>query len=216
MTDTNIGYWEAVLRNPTPTYKELIETERTYLIDKISNNSKVLDIGCGDGRNIKTILNKTIQICGIDNDNIAINDAKQNFSANNNVKIIKAEANSLPFEDKTFDAIIFFDLLQNLDFQKQEVLTEAKRVMKDNGIIILCTYSENAFDERIKMYNLVNVPIEKIQGTKIFFEKSVGANISEQFSLSEIESFTNKAGFKISDLQKIGDLAYICTLSKIL
>jgi 2-polyprenyl-3-methyl-5-hydroxy-6-metoxy-1,4-benzoquinol methylase len=52
---TNIGYWEQVLEAPTPAYAELFRAEHEYLLENIFPNAKVLDIGCGNGRNIKSI-----------------------------------------------------------------------------------------------------------------------------------------------------------------
>lgn len=215
MSGTNIRYWEKVLKNPTPAYKELIDAEYAYLLEKIAVNSKVLDVGCGDGRNMKTALIKTSHVFGIDNDDLAVDDARQNFSSVSSVSIQKAEATKLPFEDKTFDVVIFFDILQNLGFNKLQALTEAKRVLKDTGIIILCTYSEEGFEERSKMYEIIAVPIERVEKTKFIFEKSVGACLSEQFSLDEIKSLADKSMLAVNDLRKIGKLAYICTLNKI-
>ena len=214
MTGTNISYWEKVLKNPTPAYKELIDTERAYLIEKVAADSKVLDIGCGDGRNIKSILNKTTQVVGIDNDEVAVSDAKQNFSNVPSIQILHAEAIKIPFEDSVFDVVIFFDILQNLGSQKEKALHEARRVLTKDGMIILCAYSDHGFDERIKMYNIINVPIEKVDGTKVFFEKSVGAYISEQFTQKEIEDFAISAKLTICDMQIIGNLACIYTQKK--
>ena len=58
-------------------------------------------------------------------------------------------------------------------------------------------------------------PIDHIEGTRVVFEKSLGANISEQFLMKEIEGFAAAAGLKVTDSQKVGDLAYICTLVKV-
>jgi ubiquinone/menaquinone biosynthesis C-methylase UbiE len=214
MADTNIGYWEKVLQNPTPGFRELIDAEYSYLLERIPANSVVLDIGCGEGRNIKTILQKTDTVFGLDSDEIAIKNANSNFSNNKTVKILKGSAAEIPFEDKTFDVIVFFDILQNLDIQKEEALKEASRVIKDGGIMLLCTYSESAFDERMRMYDIIAVPIIKKEGTKVFFDKSVGANISEQFSLEDIKNLTEKVGLQIVDSKKAGDIAYLCTLKK--
>ena len=211
---TNIGYWEQVLQAPTEAYQELFDAERKYLLKEISKDSKVLDIGCGEGRNMKTIFERTTFVSGIDNDKGAVVDARKNFSDSPSTVILQAEAVSLPFPDESFDFVTFLMILPNLDIQKDKALSEVFRVLKKGGSMILSSFSETAFDERMKIYNKVKVPIEKIEGTKFFFDKGLGANTSEQFSLDEIIQLTEKAGFKIVDHQKVSSLAYICKLIK--
>jgi ubiquinone/menaquinone biosynthesis C-methylase UbiE len=211
---TNIGYWEEVLKAPTPAYQELFDAEIKYLLDNIKSGAKTLDIGCGEGRNIKTILNRSKDVTGIDNDPIAVKDASDNFSGIPSVRIVCAEAVNLPFEDESFDVVTFLMILPNLDKQKEKGLREAARVLKSDGLLILSTFSEEAFDERMKVYKKVGAPIELVEGTKVIFDKSVGANISEQFSFEEINNLAKSAGLKIIKHSKIGKLAYICTLVK--
>ena len=105
-------------------------------------------------------------------------------------------------------------ILPNLDKEKEKALQEASRVVKDDGFIILSVYAETAFEDRMKMYKLVDAPIKKIDGTKVILDESFGANISEQFSLQEIESLAKSAELTISDYQKVGSIGYICTLNK--
>ncbi len=212
--NTNIGYWEQVLEAPTPAYKELFEAEEKYLQENIIPDSKVLDIGCGEGRNMSSILKKTPYIYGIDNDQKAVDDALNNFKDIDTVKVLKAEAIFLPFEDKTFDTTIMFHVFYNLDTQKVPALKEVARVLKKDGFLILSTFSETAFEERMKIYKQVNAPIEKIEGTKVIFDKSLGANTSEQFSLQELIDLGNEAGLKLINHIKVGDIAYICKFKK--
>lgn len=212
---TNIGYWEQVLEAPTPAYKELFEAEQKYLVENITPGTKVLDIGCGEGRNMASILKQTPYVLyGIDNDQKAVDDALKNFNGIDTVKVIKAEAINLPFENETFDTAIMFHVFYNLDKQKIQALKESARVLKKEGILILSTFAETAFEERMKIYTQVNAPIKKIEGTKVIFDESLGANTSEQFSLEELIELGNTAGLKLIDHIKVGDIAYICKFQK--
>ncbi|MEK6932255.1 MAG: methyltransferase domain-containing protein [Nanoarchaeota archaeon] len=107
---------------------------------------------------------------------------KNYFRSYSDVKIIRAEAQKLSFEDKTFDFIIRMGALANFGKSKFKVLSEMKRVLKNNGKILISVFSEDAFLERMKMYKKINFPIKKIEGTTVFFDDRYGEGISEQFS----------------------------------
>lgn len=210
----NIDYWEQVLQAPTPAYQELFDCEKKYLLDHIPTGSSVLDIGCGDGRNVRTISERTQQIVGIDNDEKAVEDARKHFAKISTIKIIKADAAKLPFGEGAFDIVTFLMILPNLDTLKEVVMKEISRVLKRDGKIILSTFSEKAFNERVKIYQQVKVPIIKVEGTKFIFDKSLGANISEQFSKEQIQEIARNASLKITDIQEVGKIAYIGMLEK--
>jgi ubiquinone/menaquinone biosynthesis C-methylase UbiE len=112
-----------------------------------------------------------------------------------------ANANNLPFEEGTFDLITFMIILTNLDNQKQSSMLECTRVLKKGGKMILSTYSDTAFEERMKIYKIINVPIKKIENTKVIFDETVGANVSEQFSLEELKNLGNDAGLSLIEFQ---------------
>lgn len=212
--NTNIDYWEQVLKAPTPAYQELFDAEKEYLNTHIEPNSFVLDIGCGEGRNMQSILQKTQNVYGIDNDQKAVEDAKKKFEKIDTVKVVSASADKLPFEDETFDTVTFLMILPNLENNKDSSIGESARVLKKGGKLILSTFAETAFDERMKIYKMTNVPIKKIEETKVIFDESLGANTSEQFSMDELRSLGEKSGLVIIDSKKIGDIAYIVTYQK--
>ena len=212
---TNINYWEQVLQAPTPAYQELFDAERDCIRKHVKPGMNVLDIGSGDGRNMKTILEMTEHVTGVDHDPMAVQDALKNFSGYSSVKLVVGDASKLPFGDETFDVVTFLMILPNLDTQKQIAFNEASRIVKKDGLVILSTFSETALDERMKVYKIVNVPIQRIEGTKVIFDKSLGANTSEQFSLEEIGIQAQNAGLKVVETQKVGKLAYVCVLRKV-
>ncbi len=191
----------------------MVKTTKKYLKDSIFPDAKVLDVGCGDGRSILDILPITKDIVGVDYDEQAVLDAKKNLRQYSEVKIIRADARDLPFGNKTFDFVISLVTFVNLDENKEKILREMKRVLKDKGFIIMSVFSEDAFEERMRMYKKIQVPIKEIRETTVIFEESVGANISEQFSKRDIEELCKKAGLKIVDITKV-EIAYLCKFGK--
>jgi ubiquinone/menaquinone biosynthesis C-methylase UbiE len=211
---TNIDYWEKVLENPTGPFKTMFNEQKSYLREHITLDSKVLEIGCGNGRNLLSISDMTKEMFGIDNDPKAIEDAKKNLSEFPSVQIILSGASILPFSKKIFDHVIFLDLLYNLGKDKIKVLSEARRVLKDNGSIIVSVYSEDALNERMEIYKRIKVPIKQVEDTKVIFDEKVGANESEQFTREQIEIMAKEARLVMTDCKKIGTIAYIYTLCK--
>lgn len=211
---TNIDYWEEILKNPTPAYQNLFDAEKEFLLSHVDSNSKVLDIGCGEGRNIETILNITKDIVGIDNDPKAVIDAQTHLAKTPTVQILLADVIAIPFPDNSFDAVILMMTLVNFNNTKVRALKEMARVLKQHGKIIISVYSENAFDERIRMYKISNSPIKRTEGTKVFFDIPEPANESEQFSKEEIKELASQADLKLSDCKEVENIAYICELMK--
>jgi len=91
-------------------------------------------------------------------------------------------------------------------------IERSKEALKDSQNVEI--YSEDAFEERMKLYNRVKVSIKEIKGTTVIFEEGFGGeNISEQFSKEELEEIFNKVGLNIIEIKKIG-MGYVCKLSK--
>ncbi len=99
--------------------------------------SKILDIGCGNGRNMKNI---NYIFYGVDNCSNFIELAKQ-VTPN----VFLCEMTNLPFPDNYFDAIISIASFHHLSTieRRNECLKEMKRVLKPNGKILLSIWSKN-------------------------------------------------------------------------
>jgi len=210
--NTNIDYWEKLTNDPSDAYKRLFSQEKEYLKRNVYKDDKVLDVGCGDGRNILDIIDITENIIGIDIDEVAVKDATKKLINHPSVEIILGSAFELPFDDNVFDKTILSMTLVNLDTKKEVALRELSRVTKTDGKIILSVYSEKAKNERLPMYEKIGVPIEKIEGGKFIFDKSIGAYNSEQFSIQNIEEIIKPLNLKITDVEEVENLAYILTL----
>ncbi len=209
----HLDYWLSIVQNSSPAYNNLYSEERKFLEKNIPKNAKVLDIGCGDGRSLKTIESITKELTGIDHDKKAVKLAKQNCKINKNAAFLHAEATDLPFSEESFDIILCLGTFTNLGPLKEKALQEMKRVLKKEGIIIVLAYSEKALKERLAMYQKNNILIKKIEGGTVYFDKSIGDNISEQFSKEELQSIFTKQKLKVEEIKET-KIAYLCKLRK--
>lgn len=91
---------------------------------------KILDVGCGVGANY-SLLSDFGKVFGIDSNQKAINICRKIGY----FRLIKCDANSLPFEDESFDLIACLDLLEHVP-DDQNVLSELARITKKNGYLL--------------------------------------------------------------------------------
>ncbi|MFA5211224.1 MAG: class I SAM-dependent methyltransferase [Patescibacteria group bacterium] len=211
--NSSINYWEKILKTPSPKYKELFIKENNFLIKNISKNAKVLEVGCGNGRNIETVSVNTKNIIGIDIDPEAVKISKEKFVSVPEIKIKEDNVFDLSFSDKEFDVVFTLITLVNWEDNKIKALKEMKRVLKDGGKIIISVYSEDATKNRILQYEDIGLDVKEINGNKIVLDVK-NATISEQFSLLDIENMAKEVNMEINNIEKIEGLAYIFELNK--
>ena len=104
---------------------------------KRCQKSKILDIGCGNGRNM---LYNGFEFSGIDISNEFV---KICVSRGLNVK--KGTMIDLPFEDNTFNVILSIASFHHLNNEndRNKALQEMKRVLQPGGIVLLYVWSKN-------------------------------------------------------------------------
>jgi SAM-dependent methyltransferase len=102
----------------------------------LSNNSKILDVGCGKGfllYEIKRQLPK-ITVKGFDISAYAIKNAKEEVKEK--LFVHKAQ-DKYPFKNKYFDLVISFNCLHNLKiYEIKEAVSEINRVAKKSFIVV--------------------------------------------------------------------------------
>ncbi|MEM2916211.1 MAG: class I SAM-dependent methyltransferase [Candidatus Woesearchaeota archaeon] len=101
---------------------------------------KILDIGCGNARNLKPFMEKGFKCYGIDSSKELIKIAKQRLPQ---AKLLYASATKLPFPDKSFDYVICLAVLHHLKPKDHEkALSEIKRVLKPAGMAGIAVWNK--------------------------------------------------------------------------
>ncbi|MCI8548326.1 MAG: methyltransferase domain-containing protein [Bacilli bacterium] len=153
---------------------------------------EVLDIGCSNGFKTKILFDKydnIKHITGIDIDNNAISEAKNNFKNNNKYNFELKDIDDLDSEKK-YDIINLSYVLQHLEKPK-EILRNLKNKLTDRGVIIIKVpddsfkfcYPDNE-DLLHKIFNLYENEIMRKQNITKFTDRYIGKKVYNYLSES--------------------------------
>lgn len=104
---------------------------------------KCLDLGCGGGRySIALSLLGAQHVTGVDVSDTGIADAKMRAEKLNitNTDFIVYEGAILPFEDETFDCVIWSGVLMHME-NPELAMQEVSRIVKKSGMIYMLVYA---------------------------------------------------------------------------
>lgn len=155
------SFWEAkrkVIRHYdrlTSIYDALYGHEQNLKIMKslsalsIRSSDTVLDAGCGTGLLLEHISDSVNMIVGVDISSAPLKVARTRAKrlGLNNVLLVRADVDFLPFKDNVFDKIFAITLLQNMP-NPSLTLCEITRVAKDNSRIVI-TGLKKAFSREV-------------------------------------------------------------------
>ena len=113
----------------------------------LSENAKILDIGCGKGFFLYDFakLRPICEVKGIDISKYAIENAKPEIKEN----LIVGNATQLPWPENYFDLVVSFNTLHNLfNFELEKALKEMERVGKNK---YLCVESYRNEEEKANL-----------------------------------------------------------------
>ena len=142
---------------------------------------KALEIGCGNGHGTKLIKKyfNPRNIIGIDLDERMIRLAKKR-NADQSISFLAMDAAKLNFPDKYFDVIFDFGMIHHIPNWK-DCLKELRRVLKDDGKVILEDLSSDTFKTSLGrvMKLLSDHPYADMYSTAYFvnYMKSIGFEI---------------------------------------
>lgn len=109
-----------------------------FVIQKAAGK-KILEVGCGDGYGSAYLAKAAGEVTAVDYEAGVILKA-QNKYALSNLKFLYMEATNLGFEDRSFDIVCSFQVIEHIPEDKLlEYLSEIKRVLRDGGGLYLST-----------------------------------------------------------------------------
>lgn len=163
-------------------------------------HGKILDVGSAPGHFIVLLKELGYDVIGVD-----INpDRCMKFFKKYNVEVRKVdiETEKLPFEDRSFDFVLFLEMLEHLRINPLHALREIRRVLKPTGMLILTT-------PNITLPKRIHFLLGKsYQGNpaKEFakLEKIGHMGHIRLYTLSEIKELLRFTGFKINRYTYIG------------
>lgn len=130
---------EELIRNMNVNHEKLAQWGFGYL--NVSNDSVVLDIGCGGGVNVRRFLELTDnKVYGIDYSELSVKKSSElNIKEieNQRCEIRHESVSEMSFDDNTFDIISAFETVYFWpDFENDT--KEVFRILKDGGIFLIC------------------------------------------------------------------------------
>ena len=134
---------------------------------EVKPDSKILDIGCGGGRNIERFANQISRngrVVGIDYSQVSVEKSiklNQKFIDEGIVNVLEASVSDMPFYDETFDIVTGFETIYFWpDFLND--LKEVNRVLKKGGFVFFCNeavYKEGEMEKYDDLVELLDMKI---------------------------------------------------------
>jgi uncharacterized RDD family membrane protein YckC/SAM-dependent methyltransferase len=138
-----------------PRVKQYLEAETDFVLNKIKPADRVLELGCGYGRVLLSLAEKAELAVGIDT---ALDSLRLHSDLCQNVprcSVLAMDAGRLGFKDGQFDKVV---CVQNgisaFKLKPEELIAEALRVTRPGGSVLLSSYAERFWKDRLAWFRL--------------------------------------------------------------
>ncbi|MDH5720416.1 MAG: class I SAM-dependent methyltransferase [Spirochaetia bacterium] len=138
-------------------WKKLLKKNTKYTRH---DSVKILEAGCGSGALILS-LKKWYKNSKIIIGDLEINSTVKDKEIIENHKLLQFDAHRLPFADKSFNIIFSLQVLEHLR-EPEKFISECKRLLTDEGIVILSTPNIESIGAKIMKKRWVGFDVEHI------------------------------------------------------
>ncbi|MFH1470530.1 MAG: class I SAM-dependent methyltransferase [Candidatus Micrarchaeota archaeon] len=110
----------------------------------LPENSRVLELGCGNGKTLSGILRTNCKVTAIDSSPKAVELCKEMAErlGRNDAEILVADVCDLPFPESSFDIVLSFHILEHLlSEDRAKAVFEIKRVLVPGGKVFVRVFS---------------------------------------------------------------------------
>ena len=130
-------------------FRNYDRSPRKAVIEAISENDKILDLCTGTATNAMGISKAipTSEIVGVDLSENMLKVAREKLKKANikNITLYQMDATKLSFKSESFDKILLSLILHEMDEElRSKILSEAKRVLKQDGRIIITEWERSS------------------------------------------------------------------------
>ena len=188
--------------NLTKQMQDYLQEESTLLLEHIQDNASLADFGCGFGRHLELLGTNLRYGLGFDIVGQYISIGRERLKKYPNLKLMVSDARNAGLHKNKFDyAICMNNTLGNIE-EQGKVVSEMRRVILPDGLILAGVYSEKSIDSRIEWYERTGLTIEKV--TEGYITTKQGFR-SEHFSRTKLSTLFGNCS--IEDIAGIGYLA---------
>jgi len=99
-------------------------------LKELGEPGRVLDVGCGNGRNSVELLSAGWEVVALDIDVSGVRGLDGVF-----LHVVRADANAMPFRAESFDAVL--DSFTYTFLDKEKYAAEVARLLKEGGTLLL-------------------------------------------------------------------------------
>ena len=156
----------------------------------VSNNTKILDLCCGNGKHSITAAKCGGKVLGLDIVESSILIARQKAKLNNvekNTHFQVVDINKLDFDDNSFDLVTCLGSLSYIDIDV--FISEVKRVLKENGKLIIVDSLDNNFIYKFNRFLQVILNKRSYSTFNRMPNLNTINKIKSEFSNSEVRYF---------------------------
>lgn len=165
-------------------YKHLL----SFFKDK--ERGRVLDLGCSPGHNTMILTKLGFDVIGIDLNKFYLKKYNPNWLDKFNLIISDVEKVRLPFEDNTFNYVIFTEVLEHIAITNPVVIfNDIHRVLKPGGLLYLSTPNVANWSNLLSLLSNKNI----FWSPEIFYGSLDRHN--REYTSEEVIQMLHDAGF---------------------
>jgi len=172
--------------------RKRIEFVKSIIQNYVNNekNKKILDLGCGDGANLRWLSSFSKDLWATDYNLLRLSRAEKNITKLGiKAKFFLADIMSFPFKENSFDIIFFNHVIEHIE-SDLDALQNIYKITKKGGLVIVGTPNEGVWSWKFAYW--IEPRTRRITDHVNFYT-------AESFS-----KLATKAGFKVKQVEHLG------------